>query len=810
MTESEQSCFHCGLPVETGVEIHVDIEGQAQPMCCYGCAAVAKAIVGSGLSNFYTHRTVSSRTGQPVVPDFLQKISTYDLPEVQKQFVTHSTDNLSEASLIIEGIVCAACVWMSEKHIAQLPGVISVQINYSTRRAQVVWDAGLIKLSDIIAAISHIGYMAHPYDSAKWQDLIEKERKTQLKRLSLAGLFGMQVMMLAVALYAGDYQDMQAAYRQYFYWVSFALTLPIILYSAKPFFQSAWRDLRQKSLGMDVPVSLGIGVAFLASVWTSITLQGHVYYDSVAMFVFFLLTGRYFELMARKKVVEATESLASDMPVTANRFIAVGSADVESVSVTQLVLGDRVLVKAGETIPADGKILEGDTSVDESLLTGESRAIAKQAGNLVVGGSINITSPIVLLVEKTGADTVLSHIQRMLAKAQVQKPRITQLADHVASWFVVLVLLVASVVAWYWWSAGESDWLAITVSVLIVTCPCALSLATPTAMTAATGSLTRAGLLVAKGSALETLNQVTHVVFDKTGTLTCGKLSISSVAIQAAYDESFCLRLAAGLEIRSEHYLAKPFAAIAQPLCIEQLQNFPGQGVSGRYQGQRVAIGTQAFVCATQLPEDAANQCDGTPLYLAIDGQLIATFCLVDELRHGAVELIQGLQGKSLILLSGDHPAAVANIANTLGIEQALSRQSPADKLAFVQQLQAQGAVVAMLGDGVNDAPVLSAANVSIAMGSGTQLAQASADIVLLSDSLVAVVYGFHAAAKTLRIIRQNLLWALAYNVLALPLAAAGYIAPWMAAIGMSLSSIIVVLNALRLSRLPSCNDRFA
>lgn len=802
MPSLEKTCFHCGLPVPKGLEIQVDINDEPQPMCCHGCAAVSQAIIDGGFSSFYQHRTQDSNTGKDVVPEFLQQLTTYDLPEVQKQFVIEQSEHHLEASLIIEGIVCAACVWMSEKHIAQLPGVMSVSINYTSRRAQVMWDEREIKLSDIIAAISNIGYMAHPYDASKWQNLIEKERKTQLKRLGVAGLFGMQVMMLAVALYAGDFEGMEDRFRVFFYWVSLGLTLPILVYSAKPFFLSAWRDLKQKQLGMDVPVSIGIFVAFFASVWTTLTQQGHVYYDSVAMFVFFLLTGRYFELIARKRVVEATESLATDMPMTANRLLVDGG--VESVAVAELILGDVVLVKAGESIPADGKIVQGDTAVDESLLTGESKPVTKKMGQLVVGGSLNVTSPIEVLVEKTGADTTLSHIQRMLERAQSEKPQITQLADLVASWFVFAVIVIALSVAWYWWSVPGADWLSITVSVLIVTCPCALSLATPTAMTAATGTLTLSGLLVARGRALEALNKVTHIVFDKTGTLTTGRLSITQVQLESSHDEAFCLALAAGLESRSEHSLAKPFQAITDPVSVEGIENIPGQGLQGSYQGQVVAIGTQQFVQGV-LKIDSAPQFSGktgSPLYLGWAGEWLAIITLQDEVREGAQNLVASLSGKQLSILSGDHAVAVDALAEIVGIDESLSRQTPESKLAYVQQLQAQGAIVAMVGDGINDAPVLAAADVSIAMGSGTELAQTSADIVLLSEKLDVLSFGFSVAIKTVQIIKQNLWWALGYNLLALPLAAAGFIEPWMAAIGMSLSSIIVVLNALRLGRL--------
>jgi len=799
---AESCCFHCGQAIPANLQITVDIHDVEQGMCCYGCAAVAQAIVAGGLEDFYRHRTTSAVTAETVVPDILRKLETYNLPEVQKQFVHIRADDRREAALILEGIVCAACVWMSEKHIAALAGVESIQINFSTRRAQVVWDEQSIKLSQIIQAFSQIGYLAHPYDADRWQVLIEQERKQQLMRLSVAGLFGMQVMMIAVALYAADVTGgMQAQYQHFFYWVSLGLTLPILGYSAKPFFQSAWRDLNNRRPGMDLPVSLGISVAFLASAWATVTHQGVIYFDSVAMFVFFLLSGRYFELLARKRVVEAMESLVAEMPATAIRL---SGESEETVAIAQLGIGDHVVVLPGQTIPADGKILDGNTCVDESLLTGESHPISKARDSFVLGGSVNRTHAIVVLVEKTGADTALSHIQRLLERAQAEKPRITQLADWVSAWFVSAVLLVALSVGTYWWLAGNALWLPILLSVLIVTCPCALSLATPTAMTAATGALIRAGVLTTRGRALEGLSKATHILFDKTGTLTTGRLVVQEVMTFAPFLPRFCAQLAAGLEQRSEHPLARAlvFESAAH---ITQIKNVSGRGLYGQFQGQTVAIGQPDFVAqqvGCGVPEEMTR--DGkTVVYLGWNGQLLGVFVLADEVKAGAKTLIARLKKTHQVhLLSGDQEDAVRNIAHHLSIEHAFSRMQPADKLAYVQTLQQAGAVVVMVGDGINDAPVLAAADVSVAMGEGASLAQVCADMILLPTRLDEFGFALQVANRTVRIIKQNMGWAVGYNLLALPLAASGYIAPWMAALGMSLSSVIVVFNALRLSKM--------
>ncbi len=837
MQQAHHNCFHCGLPVPPHTHFQVTIEGEIRAMCCAGCQAVAQAIIDNGLGDFYKHRTQNAPTGQELVPAFLRQTEIYDNPDIQKTFVQQEGEQVREASLILEGITCAACVWLNERHIRSLPGVLQVGINYSTHRARVRWDNSQIRLSQILQAISAIGYLAHPYDPSRQQELLEAERKRQLRRLGLAGVLGMQVMMVSVALYAGDFYGMESHYRSLFNWLNLVLTLPVLLYSAPPFFQSAWRDLKHRQAGMDVPVSLGIGLAFAGSLWTTLFGGQHVYYDSVVMFVFFLLLARYFELMARRRSAHAAESLVQMLPAMATRLHEDGTETL--VAVVELSPGDTVLVRPGDSIPADGTVLSGRSSVDESLLTGESLPLPKRSGDTVAAGTVNIESPLTLRVDKLGQDTLLSHILRLLERAQTEKPAITQLADRTAAWFVLAVLLLASSVALFWWQYAPDAWLAITLSVLVVTCPCALSLATPTAVTAATGTLTQHGLLTTRGHALETLARATHFVFDKTGTLTDGQLHVLDMQTFSALSRAHCLSYAAALEQHSEHPLGKALVAFAasttptsttstssvtevtevtevtnsvtdrRSLSTSEVSNHPGQGLSGMIDDQLWYIGTHVFIqTQTGLKPDAqrlANlQAQGHSLvWLADSQQIHCAFALGDQVRPGAQELIKSLHssGKQVLLLTGDHAACAQRVAQSVGITQVFANLSPDDKLSQVKALQAQGATVAMIGDGVNDAPVLAAAQVSIAMGGGTQVARASADMILLSEDLQNLVQGIDTAQKTLRIIRQNLAWAVAYNLLALPAAAFGWVQPWMAAIGMSGSSLLVVANALRLTR---------
>ncbi len=771
---------------------------------------MASAIVDNGLENFYKHRTKAPERPQDIVPEFLQQARIFDHPTIQKSFVRKLDEDMLEATLLLEGITCAACVWLNEHHIANLPGVRDVQINYATRRAMVSWNNNTIQLSDIIKAIADIGYRAHPYEPSRQRELFEKERKQHLYRLGLAGLLGMQVMMIAVALYGGDWWGMQEKFRSFFYWVSLILTLPVVLYSAQPFFKSAWRDLKQRRTGMDLPVSLGILAAFTASIWTTLTGDGHVYYDSVVMFVFFLSVTRYLEFISRRKSLLAIDTLVQVTPSSATRINQDSSNTHDTIPVAELVPDDLVLVRPGETVPADGVIIEGNSGIDESLLTGESQPLHKQAGDQLIGGSINIESPVTLRIEKVGEDTVLSHMRRLLERAQYEKPALTRLADRIAGKFIFTILILASLVAIFWWQHDPQRWFSITLAVLVATCPCALSLAIPAATAAATTALTRLGLMTARANALETLARITHIVFDKTGTLTQGHITLNDSKIFSSLSKQQALEYAAALEQRSEHPIAKAFLAAAgnNGLKAEAIVNTPGHGVTGQIKGRTFVLGSPSHVlqhCSIKpsVTLDQVLSGTDTTVLLAEPGQLHAAFLLSDKLRDYADKLIAILQqsGINVLLYSGDRDETTQHIGEQLEItDNAYGGMTPSDKLSHMRVLQENGGIVAMVGDGINDAPVLAGADVSIAMGNGTHLALTSADLILLNDQLPNIHRALQIARKTRRIVRQNIGWAIGYNLLILPAAATGLIAPWMAAIGMSLSSLLVVANALRLN----------
>lgn len=771
-------------------------------MCCRGCQAVAQAIVENGLTDYYRHRTALPDSAQELVPDELQKLALYDHPSIQKSFVHNQGEHIREASLILEGITCAACIWLNERHLHQLDGVLSVQVNYASHRARISWDDQVIKLSRILKEIQLLGYSAHPFDTERQENLRKQQRATDLRRIAVAGLCAAQVMMIAVALYAGAAFGMEKHTANMLRYFSFALSLPVLLYAALPFYRSAWYALVGRRVNMDVPVSLAILVAFTGSAWTTLVGAGVVYFDAIAMFTLFLLGSRFLERNAQEKSVEAAENLLKLAPAMATRIVG---EQHEIVPVMELAVGDNILAKPGEAIAADAQVVEGESAVDESLLTGESRPIGKAAGDAVIAGSINLESPLILRVSSVGEETVLAGIVRMLDRAVAEKPRLAQLADRVASRFTLVILVLAVVVGGGWWIIDPSRAFEIVLAVLVVTCPCALSLAAPAAFAAAGTHLLRRGILLTRGHALETLSKVNHVVLDKTGTLTFGKPVIQEILPLADKSAEACLYIAASLELASEHPLAESFLSQVPKqhlLPVKNALNVPGKGVAGEIAGVTFTLGNNRLSPSTVEPPIPQNMPEGaSPVWLCEGDRPLACFVLSDGLRPQAHELVVRLsqRGTRVTILSGDAEDAVSHVARQAGITSWRSSMKPEDKLAALRAFQSQGDVVAMVGDGVNDAPVLAGSDVSLAMGGGTQVARSTSDIVLLSENLQDVRHALETGSMAMLIMRQNFVWAIVYNLCALPFAAAGLIPPWLAAIGMSASSLVVVLNALRL-----------
>ncbi len=805
--EDAEGCYHCGLPVPSSTSHWVRIDDVDRRMCCAGCEAVASAIVDNGLAAYYRHRDAMPEPVREAMPTELQDLGLFDHPDFQQGFVRPIGEHEREAALILEGITCAACVWLNERHVTAQRGVTLMEVNYATRRARVRWDTRVTQLSGILAAIQAIGYRAYPYDAERLEQVAHRERRSMLWRVFVAGFGMMQVMMYAYPAYIAGEDELSRDADLLMRWASLILTVPVVFYSAAPFFRRAWRDLKLRALGMDVPVALGVGSAFAASVWATLTDGPEVYFDSVAMFVFLLLCGRYLEMLARQKAVRGVEELGKVLPAFAERLDAAGVG--ERVPVSQLAPGDRVRVRPGEVIAVDGVVVDGTSSANEALLTGESRAVPKVAGAQVTGGSINVSSPIVVEVRQVGEATRLAAIRRLIDRAAQDRPAIATQADRVARVFIValLALSAATLIGWQFIDPDRALW--VFVSVLVVACPCALSLATPTALTVATDALARMGILVTRGHAIEALATANRFVFDKTGTLTHGEMRVERVDVLEG-DEAGARALAAALEQGSEHAIAAALRRAGKGLVLPTLvdvQAVTGQGVEAVAGGERVRVGRPAFVAelaGAESQDGLSDAGEGSVVALGGERGWRARFVLADTPREDAPVLVSRLrrEGVPMAIVSGDGEAAVRAVAQRLGIDEAHAGMTPEDKQARVAAWQREpGAVVAMLGDGVNDAPVLAQAQLSIAMGGGTELARNQGDIVLLSERLDGLSDGISHARKTLRVVRENLWWSFAYNFTSVPLAMAGLITPWMAGLGMALSSLLVVLNALRLQR---------
>lgn len=805
MTASPE-CFHCGLPVLEPGRFVAIVEGRSRQFCCAGCQAVTETILGSGLSAFYRSRSERPEQSAGVEAASSAELAVYDRPEVQSTFVEHTADGSLEATLLLEGITCAACIWLNEQHLARQPGVISADVNFATRRARVRWDPQRTRLSALLAAIQAIGYRAWPHTSALAERVERTERRTALWRLFVAAFGMMQVMMYAYPAYIAGDGDMSSDIASLLRWASFVLTVPVVLYSASPFFAGAYRDLRFGRLGMDVPVAIGVAAAFAGSAWATWRGQGEVYFDSLCMFVFFLLAGRWLERGAREKAAESLRHLVRALPAKAQRLTAYPAdpTRMETVPAAALSPGDHVLVRPGDAFPADGAVVSGESRVDESVLTGESYAVARAAGDPVVAGTANVSQPLVVRVDRIGGETRLGAIVRLVERAHAERPRLVEMADRYAGSFVAVVLVIAatSALAWSWIDPSRA--LVVAVAVLVVTCPCALSLAMPAALTVATGALARLGLIVTRERAIETLTRVTHVVLDKTGTLTEGRLGVLRIRLFAQAREHDVRSIAAALERGSDHPVARALRGDEQlsTKVAEGLRHVAGAGIEGVVDAVRYRIGGRAFcegLCgATAISESTT---EAIQVWLASEAGVVAVIEFGDRLRADARALVDAFRelGVEVLLVSGDREPTVRSVAAQCGIDRWEAACTPERKHELVESLQREGAVVCMIGDGVNDAPVIARADVSIAMGSGAVLAQQCADFVLTRDRLDLIGAGMQAARRTMQVVRQNLGWALLYNVTAVPLAAFGWVTPWAAGLGMAASSLFVVFNALRL-----------
>jgi Cu2+-exporting ATPase len=716
-----------------------------------------------------------------------------------------------ESNLLIEGMHCAACALTVEAALLNVPGVLRADVGAGTHRARVVWSADVVRPSRWMEAIQTAGYRAVPANDAFARERRKAEARKALWRLLVAGLCMMQVMMYAYPAYVAKPGDLTVEMEQLLRWASWVLTLPVVFFSCGPFFSSAWRDVIHRRVSMDLPVALGMLITFVVSTAGTFDMHGifgrEVYFDSLTMFVFFLLAGRWMELRLRDKTAGALEVLMNRLPISVARQNTDGQ--FERIPVRRLRIDDVVRVLPGEAFPADAVVLEGQTTVDEALLTGESRPVSRGMGSLVLAGSYNLSSVVMVRVNCVGAETRFSQIAALMESASMTKPSLARLADRVAKPFLIAVLLSALLACAFWWGRDPEHALMVAVAVLIVTCPCALSLATPAAMLAAAGALARRGILVRRLEAFEAMATIDTVMFDKTGTLTRDAMILGDAQVRDGIDLVQALALAAAISQYSLHPVSKALVIAAgktefsQLWKVDAVHEVVGGGVSGKvWVGDLISSAKNLRLGSADFCGVPYEESDSLRAYLSDESGWLATFELHEDVRLDAFDTVADLkrEGIDVYLLSGDGEQAAMRVAGRVGITEFQGGCSPQDKLDYLRIAQQKGRKVAVVGDGLNDGPILAAADASFTFGQAVPLAQAQADFLVLGDQLSVVFSTLLMARRTVRVVRQNLLWAATYNAVCVPLAVAGWLPAWLAGLGMGLSSLLVVLNALRLS----------
>ena len=795
MTAPGDGCWHCGEPLR-GSPIHVRVADISRSVCCQGCGAAVEWIVQLGLGDYYRLRTVTAPRPRPHDAG----LDAWRRPEIARHVVRDLPGGQSETMLLIEGVRCTGCVWLIERALLGAPGVIDAKVNAAARRARVVWRGGAATLPQLLEILSRAGYRARPLDSQALDDARRREARDALKRLLVAGFGAMQSMMFAAVLYLGAIEPLDESTRGLFRWLGFLIATPVVFYSAQPFFAGAARSLAARRLGMDVPVAIAIAAIYAASLVEALRGGGHVYFDSVSMFVFFLLAGRHLEMRARHRTGDLTDALARLAPPYALRRCPDGA--LERVGVHELAVGDRVHVNEGGLVPADGVLESSHCRVDQALLTGESAAVRRSRGERLIAGSVVEDGPAELRVDRIGKDTTLAGIAALVTRAQTERPRLARAGERAAARFVARVLALTAVTIAAWSLVDPSRAFTAALAVLVVSCPCAFALAVPSAITRALAVLARRGVLVVRPDAIETLAGATHVVFDKTGTLTEPVLAVAGIETGRGLTREAALELAATLARESRHPAARAIAVAASDRGMSAADNVrseTGRGIEGTLGDRHLRLGRADFA----LEGKAVSPRHDDAVVLADDSGELALFRLDERLRPGTRAAIDALraQGLTVLIASGDSARRVEAVAAQLGVREWRAAQLPADKLAWLAALQAAGACVIAIGDGVNDAPVLAGADVAVALAGGAELTQATSDIVLTGERLEVLARAREIARETLATLRQNHRWALVYNLAAMPLAALGLVHPWLAAAGMSASSIAVVLNSLRIGR---------
>ncbi|HHO42167.1 MAG TPA: cadmium-translocating P-type ATPase [Epsilonproteobacteria bacterium] len=800
---AQVSCTHCHLTFDESVMIKEEIDGKLCYFCCHGCQGVYHLLHSEGLDTFYAKLGNTKLTPpQPILEESLEK---FDLEGFQKRYVKVRDDGLKEISLIIEGIHCSACVWLNEKVLRKSDGVIEADINYTTNKAKVVWDDDTIKLSKIIQTIRAIGYNAFAYDAQIQEELATKKRKEYYMRILVAVFGSMNIMWIAVAKYAGYFTVIEQQFKDILNVAEFILATPVLFYSGWVFFRGAYYGYKNRMVNMDILVATGATLTYIYSIYAMITRSGEVYFESVAMIITFVLVGKYLEVLGKKQAVDTLDQLKNTIPTEVLVVNPDGTKSLQAVE--NIKAGDILEVNAGEKIVIDGIITKGEANFDESSLTGESLPLFKTIDSEVLSGSICTDSTINYKATKDVSSSLLSSIVALLEDSITKKPRIEQLANSVSGYFsvIILAIAIATFVGWWFFDGSWEKALIISISVVVIACPCALGLATPMATLVGIGTAAKRGIIFKEASFLETMAKGTKIALDKTGTITQGKPTVVSANLKKSFNPSVLYPLVSSsthpISIGIKNYLEEHFPNI-EPRDFTQLKNIQGKGFSAIVDGSEVLGGNLKLL--EEFGIDFEMESDNLIFICVVDGEIVASFELKDKLKDGAREAIEELkkQGLSVVMLTGDHQRSAKSIAQEAGIEEFYANLLPQDKAKYIDDFKAQGDVVIMAGDGINDSIALTKSNIAIAMGGGADVTIGVSDVVLLDESPKKLKESHLISKRTYRSIKENISFSIIYNIIAVPLAIMGFVNPLIAALSMSLSSLVVVSNSMRIKNI--------
>ena len=788
---SKVTCDHCHLEFDDSVMI-VDEEHY---FCCKGCQGIYHLLADEGLERFYDK--MGDTTLEPPTEQF-NDAKNFDAPAFYERFVSVNEEGFQEVSLIIEGIHCSACVWLNEKALHKLEGVVEAHINYTNNKARIVWSDEVIKLSGIIEMIRAIGYNAFPYDPSIQEVQANKERKDYYLRMAVATFASMNIMWIAVAQYAGYFTGITQEVKTILNIAEWVLATPVLFYSGWIFFRGAYYGLKTKTVNMDILVATGASLTYIYSIYITLLEQGEAYFDSVSMIITFVLLGKFLEVLSKKSAADALDVMSKHIPEEVN---VLRDESIQTIGVKDVVIGDIIVLSAGEKAAIDGEVTEGEGGFDESSLTGESEPVYKSLGSKIISGTTSIDATIRYKSTKDFENSTLANLVKLLEKSMAKKPKIEQLANTLSEYFsstILLLSLVTFVVWWFWPHSFETAFM-VGISVIIIACPCALALATPVATLVGIGIGSSRGILFKEAAQLETMAKVDLLVVDKTGTLTEGKPEVIEADFQEATRD-----LIFSLTKYSQHPVAQGVTRYLENeechlIAFEKLKQVPARGIEALYDGKVIVGGNAALMHEYGVVVDSSST--GSNFFVALDGELIATLILRDQPKAVAKEMVGAIEnlGVTVIMLTGDHEGVARSIAKEVGINEVHHSLTPKEKESFIAQQQALGRHVVMAGDGVNDILALARADIGIAMGNGSDIAIDMSDVVLLNDSLESLYEAFKISRTTYKLIKQNLALSLVYNAITIPLAMGGYIIPLIAAISMSFSSLLVVGNSMRI-----------